>query len=243
MTNPDLPAAMTPLRVSDLGTVLGVWAHPDDEAYLSAALMAAARDRGQRVVVATATAGEAGADADMRRRELDSSLAAVGVSEHHWLGFSDGRCASVPLFAGAAVVRRLVREVQPDTILTFGPEGMTGHPDHVAVGNWVRRAWTAEGQRALLLHATLTDRFHERWGRLSAAHGIWMPGAEPPAVPDEATALLVSATGAMSHRKLAALLAHSSQTGALRRAVGDDTYRRWWAEEAFVQVMRSAVAA
>ena len=43
-----------------LGTVLGVWAHPDDEAYCSAGLMALVRGQGGRVVVATATWGERG---------------------------------------------------------------------------------------------------------------------------------------------------------------------------------------
>ena len=45
-----------------LGTVLGIWAHPDDEAFLSAGLMAAARDEGNRVVCVTATLGERGTD-------------------------------------------------------------------------------------------------------------------------------------------------------------------------------------
>src|SRR3954453_11417181 len=53
-------AAPNHLDIHDLGTVLGVWAHPDDEAYLSAALMAEARDAGHPVVVATATDGELG---------------------------------------------------------------------------------------------------------------------------------------------------------------------------------------
>jgi LmbE family N-acetylglucosaminyl deacetylase len=49
--------------VRTTGTLLGVWAlHPDDEAYLSAGLMASARDAGQRVGVATATWGERGTD-------------------------------------------------------------------------------------------------------------------------------------------------------------------------------------
>jgi len=43
-------------------TLLGVWAHPDDEAYLSSALMAAVRRTGARVVVVTATHGEHGTD-------------------------------------------------------------------------------------------------------------------------------------------------------------------------------------
>ena len=46
--------------VAPLGTILSVWAHPDDETYLAGGVMAAARDRGQRVVCASATAGEHG---------------------------------------------------------------------------------------------------------------------------------------------------------------------------------------
>ena len=52
----DSPTADVP----DLGTVLGVWAHPDDEAYLSAGLMLHAREAHERVVVVTATDGEQG---------------------------------------------------------------------------------------------------------------------------------------------------------------------------------------
>ncbi len=44
----------------DLGTILGVWAHPDDEAYLSAGLMATAIAAGRRVVCVTATRGRGG---------------------------------------------------------------------------------------------------------------------------------------------------------------------------------------
>src|SRR6478609_2030889 len=50
------------LEPIDLGTLLGVWAHPDDEAYMTAGLMSMARSAGHRVVVATATKGEAGTD-------------------------------------------------------------------------------------------------------------------------------------------------------------------------------------
>ena len=136
------------------GTLLGVWAHPDDEAFLSAGLMALARDTGERVVVVTATAGEQGAPdpADRghalgrrRRRELRASLAAVGVQEHTILGVPDGECAAVPSGDGASLVRRWIAAVRPDTIVTFGPEGMTGHGDHRAVHRWVTDAWRQSG--------------------------------------------------------------------------------------------------
>jgi hypothetical protein len=121
----------------DLGTVLGIWAHPDDEAFRSAGPMAAARDAGQRVVCVTATLGEHGTDdpqrwppqrlARVRTHEARASLAALGVTEHHLLGVSDGTCAAQP---PDSVVRRLAQIIQSvDTILTFGPDGMSGHED------------------------------------------------------------------------------------------------------------------
>ena len=55
------------IDIGSLGTILGVWAHPDVEAYLAGGLMAMATDHGSRVVCVTATRGEFGT-ADPRRR-------------------------------------------------------------------------------------------------------------------------------------------------------------------------------
>jgi hypothetical protein len=77
------------IDISDLGTVLGVWAHPDDETFLTAGLMALARAGGYRVVCATATRGEHGTDdpdrwpparlGRLREYELAAALAALDV--------------------------------------------------------------------------------------------------------------------------------------------------------------------
>src|SRR5690242_7783466 len=124
-------------------TLLGVWAHPDDEAYLSAGLMATFRRRGDRVVVVTATLGEHGTRdpvtwpparlAARRRVELQDSLAILGVDEVHLLGFEDGHCAE---HDATDVVATIIDDVAPDVIVTFGPDGMTGHPDHRTVSRW-----------------------------------------------------------------------------------------------------------
>jgi LmbE family N-acetylglucosaminyl deacetylase len=82
--------------------LLGVWAHPDDEAYLSAGLMARVVEAGGQVTVLTATRGEqgtsdpeqAGTDAfgHQRARELAASLAVLGVHDVRFLGLPDGGC-------------------------------------------------------------------------------------------------------------------------------------------------------
>lgn len=228
---------------TDLGTVLGVWAHPDDEAYLSAGLMALARRAGQRVTVVTATAGEQGLSspprppdelAELRRRELRASLAAVGVTEHHFLGYRDGRCAAVPATSAVARLRDLIARVRPDTTVTFGPEGMTGHPDHQAVSRWTTSAWRAAGRPGRLLYATLTPEFHSTWGAVNQSVGVWMDGARPPSTPASELALAIDLDDELATIKYEALRAQWSQTEPLIAQMGEDTYRRWWASEWFV---------
>ncbi len=234
----------TRIATEDLGTVLGVWAHPDDEAYLSAGIMGALRDAGHHVVVATATYGENGATSDpdrwppgelavIRRDELRASLAPIGVQEHRWFGFADGACADVPARDGEASVAKLISDVEPDTILTFGPEGMTGHPDHRAVSGWTSAAWQASGARSRLLYATLTPRFHAEWGVVNDRVGLWMSGRGP-VTPHQELAVHVALTGAALDRKVAAVRAHVSQTANLVDELGEEDFRRWWSTEAFV---------
>ena len=233
--------------VAALGTILGVWAHPDDEAYLSAGLMALARANGQRVVVVTATAGEHGTSdpeawppdrlADLRRRELAASLGLLGVHEHHWLGYADGACARALQLEAANAIGRIIDAVAPDTIVTFGPEGMTGHPDHRAVSAWTSMAWRLRRPQATLLHATLLPSFHAEWQALNERIGLFGDHPAPHTAPERA-ALVIECDRDLWDRKHEALRAHASQTAPLVEQVGADTYRRWWSTEAFVAVGR-----
>ena len=151
---------------AELGTVLGIWAHPDDEAFLSAGLMAAARDAGNRVVCVTATLGEHGTDdprrwppqrlAAVREHELRASLAALGVTEQGQLGIVDGTCAAQPHDAVVRHLARIISLVEPDTMVTFGPNGMTGHEDHQTTSAWATAAHAAAAPGAQLLYATTT---------------------------------------------------------------------------------------
>jgi LmbE family N-acetylglucosaminyl deacetylase len=226
----------------DLATLLGIWAHPDDEAYLSSGLMSLVRDAGGRVVVVTATRGEHGSDdparwppellAPLRERELHASLDAIGVDEHRWLSHRDGELADVPIARGVADLLPVIDEVEPDVVVTFGPDGMTGHPDHRAVSAWATEAWRRSGRRAELWYATLTPDFHREWGDLNDRVGLWP--TTPPVTPHPHLAAEVRLSGRQLDRKHLALRAHASQTRRLEELVGSATYRRWWATESFV---------
>ncbi|MGY1617966.1 PIG-L deacetylase family protein [Geodermatophilus sp. SYSU D00691] len=219
-------------------TVLAVWAHPDDEAYLAAGLLASAVAAGDRVVVATATRGEEGLDdpavAAIRSRELTESLAELGVREHRWLAarvpLRDGRLAAVPRSVGTAAVAAVVDDVRPDLVVTFGPDGVTGHADHRAVSAWTTAA--VGGTPARLWHTALTAEWLARWGGLCAETDVWMTGPpEPVADPDHEAVL----SGRLLDRKMAALVAHRSQTAGLIARVGMDVYRQWWRTETFTE--------
>ncbi len=236
------------ITTTTVGTLLGIWAHPDDEAYLMAGLMAATIAAGQRVVVATATKGEAGTGdpgrwppellAAEREAETRASMAAVGVTDHRWLGHRDGSLHLVPPQRGIEQVASLIDEVRPDTIVTFGPDGMTGHTDHRTVSGWVTSAWTAMGRPSRLWYATLTPDFHREWGALNEEMGLWFEGSTPPSDPADELAYALGLDGDLLDRKFAALTAHRSQTGDLIAAVGPQRYRTWWSTEFFVDAGR-----
>jgi LmbE family N-acetylglucosaminyl deacetylase len=211
-----------------LGTVLSIWAHPDDETYLVGGLSAAVADAGRRVVCVTATRGEAGGDGQVRTAELVGALEVLGVDEHHWLDYPDGGCADVDVREAATRIRAIVDEVSPDTVITFGPDGFTGHPDHQAVSAWTDRA--LEGYDALLLHAVAREGVVDEG--LDEEFGVYELG-RPRVCADDELALLLELEGTVLDRKVTALLRQESQTGALVDAVGLDRFRAWVASEAF----------
>lgn len=239
--------AMEPASVTDLGTILSIWAHPDDETYLAGGVMAAAAANGQRVVCVSLTAGERGtADPEhwppdrlghVRRLEAAVAMAVLGVPEHHVFGLPDG---DLPRREedGRKLVAQLLDAVRPDTILTFGPDGATFHPDHLAVHRWVGDAWRARSTPARLLHATSTTDHLGRFGGLYHELGVYMDERRPTGVPSDRLAVRLRLAGDALDRKIAALRAMATQTAALVDAVGIDVYAALICEEAFVDAGR-----
>jgi LmbE family N-acetylglucosaminyl deacetylase len=238
-----------PASPSRLGTILSIWAHPDDETYLAGGLMAAARAQGQRVVCVTASAGEHGTDdptvwpperlGRVRAWEAAAAMAVLGVGEHHIVGLPDGALADESE-AGIAMAGALIDEVDPDTILTFGPDGITFHPDHIAVHEWVTTAWRRRGHRARLLYATTTTDFVERFRDDFEEWGAYMTDERPTGVPAERLAVHVQLQEADLDQKLTALRALATQTSGLMAMVDPDTYAAQVAEEAFIEATVTA---
>jgi LmbE family N-acetylglucosaminyl deacetylase len=225
----------------DLGTILGVWAHPDDEGYLSAGLMADAVRNGRRVVCVTATRGEA-ANPDRwppeelgprREAEIAKSLAILGVTDHRWLDYPDGGCADVDPEEAIARIVAVIEEVRPDTVLTFGPDGGTGHPDHIAVSEWAEHAVARASTHATLYFSTNSAEWADRFEAAAIANGVMMGAETLPRTPDDELAIRLILDGELLDLKEQAMRAQASQVDDLRAAVGPETYREILREEAF----------
>jgi LmbE family N-acetylglucosaminyl deacetylase len=224
--------------VRSLGSLLTVWAHPDDESYLAGGLMAIARRVGSPVTCVTATLGERGGPVDQhaetawrRREELADALLELGVTDSIALGHADGHCATMSPRGPVQTILRLLRERRPDTIVTFGRDGLTGHPDHQAVSMWVSAAVLLDGgPRPRVLHVTESI---EHAAGFPAIDGVYEPGF-PQRHPADELAVTLELPDDVLDRKIAALRSHRSQTTGLEQLMGADTYRRWCAVESFV---------
>jgi len=229
---------------ASLGTILGVWAHPDDDIFLTAGLMATAVRAGNRVVDVTATRGE-GVSMDeerwppasmgaVRTKELLRSLEILGVTEHRFLeGPVDVDMDAHLDEAGAAQVLAIVAEVQPDTILTFGPDGMTGHQAHMDVCRWATEAFEGAAKPgARLYYATQTPEFVAEVVPEIEQFNIFRPGT-PPVTPRQELAIDFVAEGDVLDLKLAALEAHESQIEGLLEVFGGDGLSRFLRDESF----------
>ncbi len=245
-TTTALPDPVTVPDLAGVGDVLAVWAHPDDETYLAGGLFAALGDAGHRVVCVTATRGES-ADpaatpaerarlARLRTEELQAALAVLGVREHHWWDDPDGGCGGLDPAEPVDRLVTLLDEVRPDTLVTFGPDGFTGHPDHRTVSSWTELALRRAAVAPRVLHpVALTTPVDPG---LDEDFGVFELG-RPRRCADDEMALQLRLGGAALDRKVEALLRQESQTGGLVAAVGRQRFARWVATESFALPLRT----
>jgi len=135
--------------------VLGIFPHPDDEAYSCGGTIARLAAAGAEVHILCATAGEAGEDlrsgegsvdlGEVRRRELACACSAIGAQPPDWLDLPDGRVAEVDFPAAVAGIVSAIRSFQPHLLLSLGLDGVYGHPDHLALYRLVVAAVASSG--------------------------------------------------------------------------------------------------
>jgi LmbE family N-acetylglucosaminyl deacetylase len=136
--------------------LLGVFAHPDDETFCAGGTLAKYVANGWEVMVISATRGQAGQIHDplaatrrtlgqVREREFYAACEQLGVHHARVLDYMDGTLQDVDLHELTGAIVQIIRAFRPDVVITFGPDGAYGHPDHIAIGAATTRAFEQAG--------------------------------------------------------------------------------------------------
>jgi N-acetyl-1-D-myo-inositol-2-amino-2-deoxy-alpha-D-glucopyranoside deacetylase len=214
-------------------TLVAVFAHPDDDAYGVAGTVALHADDPEfRFVLVLATDGGGGDIREgfpatretlgaVRRAEDEAAWLALGrpPDRREWLGYEDGKLDQVPAEELVGRVAAILAEEQPDVVATFGPDGIFGHPDHVAVGAATDAAFHRSVQGASrgfqrLCHGAVPESVFRRWNNQRASRGLWV--FEPTltyhmrGVPDDQIGITVDCRS-VADRIVAGLSEHRSQ--------------------------------
>ena len=122
-----------------MSTVLGVFAHPDDEAFFTGGTIATlAKDHEVYTICITdGAAGEnssnkEGSLSDIRRVELLEAGKILGVKETFFLDYKDGTLSNSLYHEIAQKIQKITDELKPEILLTFELRGISGHIDHMA---------------------------------------------------------------------------------------------------------------
>ena len=239
--------------------LLGVFAHPDDESLVAGGALAACAAAGGEVALVCATRGELGPIAEaglatretlaaVREAELRAAGRALGVRAVECLGYPDGELQGCDASALAADVGEALWRWRPGAVITFGPEGLYWHSDHLAVHAATLAAVGAaagEGIAPAVYYATWPRRWATELMAALAARGVaadlW--GLHP----DDFGAPPASITTTLDVRrflaaKLRALRGHRSQIGPghLLRVIPDDLAGEFLGREFFVRARGGA---
>lgn len=222
--------------------LLAMYAHPDDEAFGAGGSFALLIERGVAITLICATRGEVGEISDpalasaenlaaVRESELRAAMRFVGVDDIRFLDYRDsGMAGTAENDDPRAFVRQdegmvagrllaVIRELRPDAIVTFGPDGVYGHPDHLMIHRTATAAailagGAVDGPRpAIYFNAVPRERIQRMAERPSGPFASMTPEEiSRLGTTDEKITTRVD-VASMYDRKWQALLAHRTQMG------------------------------
>lgn len=148
-------------------TLLAILAHPDDESLVAGGTLARYAAAGVRVALLCATRGEWGPISDealadyetlghVREQELRAACQVLGIGWLRFLDLPDGGvrwAMEEESFGAREKVVAALQELQPQAVITFGPDGLYGHDDHIAIGELTTEAVAAAAPEAKLYYA------------------------------------------------------------------------------------------
>lgn len=235
--------------------VAAVFAHPDDDTFgLTGSLLRHGPDALDYLLI-VATSGEAGLIyegslatrenlGEVREQEERAALAASGFggAEIHFLRHPDGALAEVDREALVGQITEILRPFAPQVVVSFGPEGITGHEDHIAIGAAADEAFhrlrseAPEGSYLRLCHSAIPagviEGFREYLRSTGQDPGPPDAPFAPRGVPDD-TIAIVSDGSATVDRKILAMREHRTQYDELE-SMGEEMLPAAFGTETFV---------
>lgn len=226
--------------------LLAVVAHPDDDTFACSGTVALHADEpGFRFALVHVTSGESGMISDpslatranlgaVREDEDRRSWVALGrvPDRHEFLRYPDGGVADAPFDELVERIAGILREERPDVVITFGPEGVTGHADHITVGRATteafRRCRVGSDGLARLLYSSIPNSMIERFNEELVATGKEpidpTQPFQPRGVPDETIGVNVDCSSVVDHKR-AAIREHRTQANDFSDELEDEVFR------------------
>jgi len=150
--------------------LMAVLAHPDDESLGVGGTLAKYASQGVEVFLLTATRGDGGryrglrsdderhpgrqALGTIRETELRAAAGELGVREVTLLDYPDQHLDDADHGEAVARIAAHLRRIRPDVVITFGPDGAYGHPDHVAISQFTTAAIVAAANAGFLVEGS-----------------------------------------------------------------------------------------
>jgi len=251
-------------------TLMAVHAHPDDEATGTGGVLAKAAAEGIRTVLVTCTDGRCGDGPDgakpgdpghdpasviaLRRAELEQSCAVLDIAHLELLDYADsgmmgwdansapGAFWTTPVEEAAGRLAELMRQYQPDVVVTYDENGFYGHPDHIQAHRITMAAVAETGLPAKVYWTTAPRSAFEQFAQVMRELGAdWDEPDEPQegpqiGLPDDQITTWVDTT-AFGGKKYDALAAHASQhENIFFLKMGKERFTELMGVETFVRV-------
>ncbi len=230
-----------------------VYAHPDDDTFGVGGTLLLNPDLEYTLIIATSGGAGEIADqalatrenlAEVREQEEWDSLMALGVRDPrvHFLRYPDMKLSDVPRGDLVSKVVELLVDARPDVVVTFGPEGITRHADHMTISGVTTEAFhlareAGEGGFQRLLYNAVSQSELEVFWQVAREAGmeIGNPGDPfmPSGVPDDTIAVRTDCSSIVD-RKIEGIRAHRTQASEIQ-AFPDEMLRAFLSREYFVQ--------
>ncbi len=226
--------------------IVAVFAHPDDETWINGtvALIASKTPLFHVVYV---TSGDAGSDvsgqdlegqalAREREREVQKALIALGVQEPPiFLQLPDSKLhQSDNRVRMQSKLDEVFQEYQPEVVLTFGEDGITGHTDHRLVGMAARKAADESDTVRVVLNITISEQRAKALNGYAADMGIDLPSIYPTLPVDNTSVDLRVNVKKFAAQRIEAFASHKTQFPPLLNTLWSEFVSRQHREEIIV---------